>query len=209
MSVFKTCCDCKECKPVSEFHKSGQTPDGIARICIVCKSLRDRKYREDYQEQCNAKAKAHREGPAVKAHRNIYTRERRLSDPVFREVLNSRSMVSKAMKRRTFSDTSKTAEYLCCSFDYFVTHLGGLPEGMSLQLDYICPLAQAKSVEEVVKLWHHSNLQLASNELNHDKFDGWSAEGEAICMSLLGRPWDFSLTNHVKTKQQLREGNLQ
>ncbi len=205
MSVFKTCSDCKECKPVSEFHKSGSTPDGIARICIACKSLRDRKYREDYQEQCNAKAKAHREDPKTKAHRNEYTRNRRLEDPVFREVLNSRSMVAKAMKRRVFSDNSKTAEYLCCSYDFFLEHLGGIPTGMSLQLDHICPLAQAKSVEEVIKLWHYSNLQLASNELNHDKFDGWSKEGAALCLSLLGRPWDLSLTNHVKTHQQFKK----
>jgi hypothetical protein len=68
------------------------------------------------------------------------------------------------------------------------------------QIDHIVPLSQAKTVEEVKKLWHFSNLAWASNKENHDKFDGWTKEAGNLCKALLGRDWDFSVTRHVETR---------
>lgn len=58
-----------------------------------------------------------------------------------------------------------------------------------LQIDHICPFAQARNVDEVIRLGHYSNIRLVTPEENQAKKHKKTAEGEALCRALLGREW--------------------
>lgn len=200
--VGKVCTLCGKWFPLEGFPISCNGTGGRLCRCKLCfvpqKAIEDKRYRKKNAKWLNQSKAEYNRDPLSKERRNEYTRNRRQNDPLFREVLNSRSMVAKAIDRWTFSDNSKTAEYLCCTFDEFVKHMGRRFKGA--QVDHIVPLNQAKTVEEVKKLWHFSNLAWASNKRNHDKFDGWTEEAGVLCKVLLGREWDSSRTMHVETK---------
>jgi hypothetical protein len=200
--VGKVCTLCGNWYPLDNFPVCRNSPGGRLNRCKPCfvpkKALSDKDYRDRNSGQLNVYKRKYNRDPKNKERRNSYTRSRREQDPLFREVLNSRSMVAKAVKRNTFSDCSKTAEYLCCTFSEFMAHMGPMFDGA--QVDHIVPLNQAKTVEEVKKLWHFSNLAWSSCRHNHNKFDGWTEEAGELCKVLLGRDWDMARTFHVDTK---------
>jgi hypothetical protein len=69
-------------------------------------------------------------------------------------------------------------------------HLGPKPIG-KVHLDHICPCAQAKNQEELIKLQHYSNFRWLSAEENLSKSDNWTLEAEQKCRELLDRDWIF------------------
>ena len=55
----KTCTKCKETKPVSEFHKSRSTKDGLACRCKSCANAAKARYREENREKIRERDKAY------------------------------------------------------------------------------------------------------------------------------------------------------
>lgn len=90
---FKLCKDCERIKPVSEFCKRTDSPDGFNRVCKECAGVRLRSWRADNHEGELARAKERRQEKA---------RERRCSGtpPASRE----RYPVIDGMKRCTACD---------------------------------------------------------------------------------------------------------
>lgn len=72
-STCKTCCTCRETKPLAEFGKDRQTPDGLQRRCKPCKNAQHVAYRaankERLAEYGRQWSKANRD------KRNSYTRK--------------------------------------------------------------------------------------------------------------------------------------
>jgi hypothetical protein len=58
-------------------------------------------------------------------------------------------------------------------------------------LDHICPVAQAKTEEEVIKLQNYINFQWLTPEENTSKGDKPTEEGIFLCRFLLGREWIY------------------
>lgn len=48
---MKTCTQCKQAKPLSEFHKRKASPDGLQPICKECKRQNDKEYYRNNSER--------------------------------------------------------------------------------------------------------------------------------------------------------------
>jgi hypothetical protein len=81
-----------------------------------------------------------------------------------------------------------TIELLGADLDTVISCIGEYRAGF--HLDHICPMSQAKTKEEVLLLQHYTNLQWISATDNLQKGDSRTSEGEALCLSLLGRAWE-------------------
>ena len=86
--------------------------------------------------------------------------------PIFIMSERVRSRIRSFIKERKYTKTSKTKDMLGCTWEELRCHMESkFLDGMSWanrsmwHIDHITPLASAKSVEEVVKLCHYTNLQ--------------------------------------------------
>ena len=91
---------------------------------------------------------------------------------------------------RKYRDGKKTRlDYLLkCDMETFVSHLGRVPREDEC-IDHICPLSQAKTEEEVYRLFHYSNLRVVQTRENNVKHTSKTTEGEELCTQLLEREW--------------------
>jgi hypothetical protein len=130
------------------------------------KKKHDKKYREENKEK-----------------RNIHIKEKRKNDEVFRIKENIRSSINKFIKKNSFKKPTNTELILGCSFEEFKNHLEskfedwmnwdnyGLYNGTpnyGWDIDHIIPLATIKTVEDLIKLNHYSNLQPLCSYINRD-----------------------------------------
>lgn len=97
---------------------------------------------------------------------NKYHRDRKLTDPLFKLICNTRTLIWKAVKNSGYSKKSKTHEILGCSYDDFKKHLERkFTEGMTWEnagqwhIDHIYPVSLAKDEKHIIELNHYSNLQ--------------------------------------------------
>lgn len=95
-----------------------------------------------------------------------YQNVRIKSDSMFALKTRVRSRINDFIKKGGYSKPSKTQDMLGCDWAYLKTYLESqFTEGMSWDnrnlwhIDHITPLASAKSIEDVVKLCHYTNLQ--------------------------------------------------
>lgn len=153
------------------------------------KELR-KKWAQERPEYVEKKRKQDREKWKNNRYRhraNERKRERYKVDCLYR----FRQRIRACIKRRlTDRDKTSMVDMLGCSIESLILHLGGVPSSLE-QIDHICPVAQGKTKEEVVRLQHYSNLRLLEAHLNKAKSDSWTPEGEEMCRKLLGRDWIF------------------
>lgn len=94
-------------------------------------------------------------------------RNRRHSDDLFRTIRYVRNRINQYFKSKNYKKDSKSFELVGCSPDFLKSYIEGLfTEGMSwdlmgkqIHIDHIIPLSSGKTIEEVKKLCHYSNLQ--------------------------------------------------
>ena len=128
------------------------------------KKLYDKAYKEANKEKIKAYREANKE--KAKAYSNIYIKQRRAKDPLFKMKDNLRSRTYKAFKNGGYNKNTKTAKTLGAPFQEVFDHLENLfTEGMSWEnqgewhVDHIIPLASANTKEELIALCHYTNLQ--------------------------------------------------
>lgn len=99
-------------------------------------------------------------------YHNIYISNRRKNDPLFKLVSNIRRRVTLFLKTRDITKNKRILEIVGCSSIELRDYLQGkFIEGMSWQnqgewhIDHIIPLCSAKSIDQVYKLCHYTNLQ--------------------------------------------------
>lgn len=95
-----------------------------------------------------------------------YNRHKRLTDPLFLAKGRLRGRLRKMMRLKKFSKRSKTSDIIGCSWEQLISHIEGLfADNMTWDnrhlwhIDHIVPLSSAKTIEELEKLCHYSNLQ--------------------------------------------------
>ena len=105
-----------------------------------------------------------------------YNQNKRMTDPLFLTKGRLRGRLRKMIKLKKFTRKSKTAEIIGCFWEHLRAHIENkFIDGMSWEnshlwhIDHIIPMASAKTVEELEKLCHYTNLQPLWAEDNMSK----------------------------------------
>lgn len=118
-------------------------------------------------------------------------------DPVFAAYKRVRQAIYSAIFRFGTSKSKRTEEMLGCTKVEFLTYLQSkMQPGMTIgdktrtwHIDHVCPVSQARSEEEMVKLQHYTNLNPVFVTENLIKSNKKTLEAEKMCKLLLGREW--------------------
>lgn len=159
----------------------------------LLKEERDSALKESIRKRNQERKAKQRENPEYKAkmkmylkiytqthkeERNSKQRTRLLCDPLFRFKTQTRKLLSNSFRRKKFNKCVKTEQMLGCSLSFFAEYMQSkFKDGMSFenygewQIDHIIPLATAKTIEDVIKLNHYSNLQPLWAQENRAKSD--------------------------------------
>ena len=192
MTIYvKICSKCQETKSITDFYKKKDTKDGHTNQCKECinefhrlkrelirlskpaKPKVDQKqyqkeYREKNKEVLKIKAKE-RLTQRMDQHRDYckkYQMRRKQSDPLFKLIQNTRSLIATSLRKMRTGKKEKTEQILGCSFEEFKTNLESkFLEGMSWDnrymwhVDHIIPVSYGTTEEEIIALNHYTNLQ--------------------------------------------------
>lgn len=110
-----------------------------------------------------------------------YSKQRAEIDPIYKAKISLRKLILKSLSGQ--SKSKNTQQIIGCSFEEFVKHIesqfepwmnwsnkgvynGQLNAGWDI--DHIIPLSSAKSVEQIYKLNHHSNLRPLCSYVNRN-----------------------------------------
>lgn len=112
----------------------------------------------------------------------IYYKKRRETDPLFRFRTNLRTSIKTIFRKKGFT-SKQTTKILGCTFDYFKEQIESLwldwmnwdnyglyngTENYGWDIDHIIPISSAKTIEELIKLNHYTNLQPLCSKINRD-----------------------------------------
>jgi hypothetical protein len=190
----KICSKCNIEKEICNFHKWKNGPDGYKRHCKECRKLETKSYYDKNNEKIKLQVRKYRELNLDKVKelkqkiykrdkkrilmvnklyrennrekRNLYSRNRKLTDLVFKlkHLINSRMRIF--MKSHNITKKNKTFEIVGCTPLELKNHLEKqFTLGMSWDnqgkwhIDHIIPLSSAKNEDDVYKLCHYNNLQ--------------------------------------------------
>jgi len=106
----------------------------------------------------------------INIQKNIYHKNRRETEPLFKLKCSLSSRMTKALKAKNYIKSQRTLDMLGCDLQTAKAHLEKqFTKGMNWDnqgkgngywsLDHIYPLSKAKTVEELYKLCHYTNLQ--------------------------------------------------
>ena len=125
-------------------------------------------------------AKRLKTDPAFRAKcnaRSVARKARRLKiDPLYKLKHSIGVAVRKSFKHRRFKKESKTGEILGATYEGTKRHIEAKfkqgwtweNRGVLWDLDHIIPLDTAKTPEDIIRLWHHSNLQPLECSINRN-----------------------------------------
>lgn len=97
-----------------------------------------------------------------------YNKNRHKTDSIFKLKTNTRNRIREFLKIKNFTKKNKTFDIVGCSPIFLKEYIEKkFSEGMSWgnyglygwHIDHITPLSSAKTEEEVIKLFHYTNLQ--------------------------------------------------
>ena len=142
---------------------------------------REQKYRKKYYSD-----------PLNKKRNNMTLRQRSkyrlLNDTLYSLKVRSRGLISKIFKNKGYKKNTHTYQLVGCSYEDLLHFLGPVPT-TPYHIDHICPCAQAKNEEELIKLQHYTNLRYLPAKDNQAKGCYKTPEGEIMCKKLLNRDW--------------------
>ena len=183
----KICTKCNISKLLDSFYIRKDSKDGYRNSCKECDLKKSKNYYKDNiiskdEYHCNYrklnsenlknKSKIYRINNKEKI--NLYFKNRKSIDPLFKLSTNIRSMICDCFRRNGYTKNSKTYEIIGCSFEEFKNHLeskfeswmnwdnhglynGELNHGWDI--DHITPNSSAITEEDIVRLNHYTNLQ--------------------------------------------------
>jgi len=120
------------------------------------------KNKSKYRESCAKSSKKHKQ----KAYDRV--KRYRQTNPLYRFKKSIRSRIERALKENDFRKDKKTNEFLGATIDFVKKHLEKqFTKGMTWgnrgftgwHIDHIIPLSSAKNEEDLIKLFHYTNLQ--------------------------------------------------
>ena len=139
-----------------------------------------KKYQKDYHIKCSHNGKKRE---YVKNNRHKIKNRYKI-DPIFKMSCMLRSLIRNAYKDNGYKKNSKTFDILGCSFEDFKIYIENQFEGWmtwenngiytgnyneTWQLDHIQSIANANSIDEVIKLNHYTNFRPLCSRKNLEK----------------------------------------
>lgn len=181
----KICSQCKQKKPVSEFHKRKDNLDGYRYNCKECNKI----WRSKHKEKINKNNKNYyfKNKEKIITRTTRYCTQRRHTDASFRIGSNIRRSQNLAMKN--INKSGHSTDFLMCSVDFFKHYIEKqwLP-GMTWdnygygpkkwQIDHIIPLSFFNFLDTTEKymcfryqnqrpLWYGDNMTKNSKIIYH------------------------------------------
>jgi hypothetical protein len=137
---------------------------------------RKKYYQKNYEKEIEYSRIKSKEN---KEYFKIWANERYKNDLLFSLKKKLSSRLHKVLKRNNLKKTYKFCDILGCSLEEFKLYFESkFTEGMSWELmgkeihiDHIIPCASAKTEEEMIKLFHYTNLQPLWSKDNMKKSD--------------------------------------
>ena len=141
----------------------------------INKTITNKKYYEANKETLKEKNKIYSQNN--KEQTNLRIQNRKQNDNLFKLKCDLRSLIKESFKRNGNKKITKTEIILGCSFDFFKEYIeskfeswmnwenkGNPKDGIyelnkTWDIDHIIPLDSAKTIEDIIKLNHYSNLQ--------------------------------------------------
>ena len=170
-------------KDYSEKHKEEKKAYDKAYLEANRDELKDRwkSYREKHKDKINAQSKAYRKDYYQTNKKKVidwqiaYERERLKNDSLFAFKHSIRSLTAQAFTRRGFRKNGRTEQILGCTFEELLKYLKPPSDFFTnrskYHIDHIVPLETAKTEEDVIRLSHHTNLQILPAKENLAKRD--------------------------------------
>lgn len=184
--AMKVCSKCRIEKSKTEFYNRKTSKDNLHPSCKECYrkycfdnkekiSLRNKiwvknnrehkiKYDKEYKKLNAQKYIDYRIENKEKS--NLYRKEKRDNDPLYKLTGNLRRRVLHSFKRKYWNKNNTTKHLLGCDFDQVKQYLESkFTEGMTWEnqgkwhIDHIIPLSSAKTESDLKKLCHYTNLQ--------------------------------------------------
>ena len=141
----------------------------------------NKKYREANKESILANNKEYRKNNKHKKsdYFNNYQKNRKKTDLLFKLKCNLSNRIRAALKNKKIIKSQSTLNMIGCDLETIKAHLEKqFTKGMNWEnqgewhIDHIIPCASAKTEEELIKLFHYTNLQplwAIDNILKKDK----------------------------------------
>lgn len=130
------------------------------------KAKSDYKKTDKYKEYQREMDKIRAQTPERKARIYEWTKMKLETDPLFRLKFNMRNRVRGAFKAKKWHKNSSISKHIGCTLNELKNHIQiRFTEGMTWEnygeweLDHIIPISSAKTVDEMYKLCHYTNLQ--------------------------------------------------
>ena len=112
-----------------------------------------------------------------------YQKLKRKNNPLYKLSIKIKNQVKQSLKRKKYTSQVKVNQILGCSFEDFKRHLEskfedwmswdnyGLYNGelnYGWDIDHIVPLSSVKTKDELLQLFHHTNLQPLFSKVNRN-----------------------------------------
>jgi hypothetical protein len=163
---------CVECQ--AEYSKTEKVKANLAKYKQGNKKKQAQFYVGWYARNKDKKLEYMREYNKTVALPKV--RQRYREDLVFAVATRARARLVKAIQRAGYAKNGKTQELIGCSFQALVEHIEKqFQTGMSWSnrdkwhIDHIIPVASARSEEELLSLFHFTNLRPLWAEENRRK----------------------------------------
>jgi len=119
----------------------------------------------------------------IRTWNSEYSKKRRKTDKIFKLRINVSNMIRDSFRRNGLTKNMLTSNIIGCSFIELKNYLEkqflhwmnwenkGLYNGQlnhGWDIDHIIPISSAKTIEDVIRLNHHTNLQPLCSYINRD-----------------------------------------
>ena len=141
------------------------------------------KYAIDNKDKIKEFEKERRQKETYKENRRYYEKNRRANDNLYRLSGNMRNILKLNLRKNNYKKKMDSNKIYGCSFEFLKEYIEnkfelwmcwdnyGLYNGelnYGWDIDHICPLSNATTEEELIKLFHYTNLQPLCSKINRD-----------------------------------------
>ena len=162
----KICSKCKKEKNINDFYYNN-SKNSYCSCCKECTKIQVNLYREKNKENIS-KLKYTAKKNKLKQDK-VYWLKNQMNNLIYYSF----------KRKRKYRKTSKATKIFGCDWNTFYNYLlqtfknnygYEYNETIDVQVDHIIPLCTAKTIEDVIKLNHFSNLQLLTSKDNKEKY---------------------------------------
>lgn len=182
----KICKVCRKEKTYCEFSKDKSRKDGLRYECKVCQKEVSKRYIQNNKIKISIARKIniekHPERFREYRRKSVYKRVK--NDILFKIKSRVAYSIRKVLRKNNLYKNKRTVEILGCSIEDFKIYIEkqfepwmnwdnygrkqtkSVKPNISWDFDHIVPLSYAKTIEDVIKLNHYSNLQPLDSYVN-------------------------------------------